>query len=459
MGRNLHGLAQELGGVWSRDVDAKAGRPSRGSHGLPAVHILGRNLAPGTQNNASSPDLSITGSGTAQTMNLVVNRSLQSTAWASPGVAEFDYRSKHMQILTEVNLWVFILLIRLGDVITTPTLSMLSAIINTTLRDDVFMEDATTTGLEAHMASLTGYEAGMFVITGTMANQLALRTSLTQPPHAILTDAQAHIVHWEAGGIASASGALLQAVSPSNATYLTLEDIKAHAETTDDVHKCPTRVISLENTVAGSIFPLSELRRISKWARSQNPPILLHLDGARLWEAIAAGAGNLRDYAELFDSLSLDFSKNLGAPMGAMVLSSARFIKQARRIRKSIGGGMRQAGVLSSACRAAVDETFGPGIWGFEDGGKLRRTHEMAKSLGDLWISLGGKLERIVETNMLWLDLKDLKISKEELNKAGEKRGVKLDGKRICLHHQISEESISRLGLVFKDIQSYKAKL
>jgi threonine aldolase len=336
---------------------------------------------------------------------------------------------------------------------------MLSAIIHTTLRDDVFMEDPTTTGLEQHIASLTGYEAAMFVITGTMANQLALRTHLTQPPHAILTDAQAHIVHWEAGGIASASGALLQAVSPSNATYLTLEDIKLHAETTDDVHKCPTRVISLENTVAGSVFPLSELRRISQWARNQEPPILLHLDGARLWEAVATGAGNLRDYAELFDSLSLDFSKNLGAPMGAMVLSSARFIKQSRRIRKSIGGGMRQAGVLSSACRVAVDEVFGPGVWGFRTGGQLRSTHEKAKRLGDTWMALGGKLERKVETNMLWLDLKDVGISSEQLNEVGKRHGVKLDGRRICLHHQISEESLLRLCHVFEGVLSSNPKL
>jgi threonine aldolase len=134
----------------------------------------------------------------------------------------------------------------------------------------------------------------LFIITGTMANQLGLRILLTQPPHAILANAQAHIVTHEAGGPAFMSGAMIQAVQPSNGKYLPLEDIEANAVLTDDIHKCPTRVVALENTIDGVTVPLFEITRIGKWARENN--VKIHLDGARMFEAVAAGAGSLRDY-------------------------------------------------------------------------------------------------------------------------------------------------------------------
>jgi threonine aldolase len=211
---------------------------------------------------------------------------------------------------------------------------MLAAIVNTSLRDDVFGEDATTMEFESDIAMRCGLEVGLFTITGTMANQLGLRTLLTQPPHAILANAQAHILTDEAGGPAFMSGAMIQAVEPSNGKYLTLEDIEANPVLTDNIHKCPTRVVALGNTISGVIVPLSEMKRISEWARKND--VKLHLDGARLFEAVATGAGSLRDYCQLVDTVTLDFSKDLGAPMGAMLLDGKQHITQARRIRKSI---------------------------------------------------------------------------------------------------------------------------
>jgi len=336
----------------------------------------------------------------------------------------------------------------LGDVITTPSLRMLAAIINTTLRDDVFGEDKTTTEFEANIAQRCGMDAGAFTITGTMANQLGLRTLLTQPPHAILTDARAHIVTNEAGGPAFLSGAMIQEVQPSNGKYLTVADIQAHVSLTDNVHKVPTRVIALENTISGVIVPLQEVREISRWARQHG--LLLHLDGARLFEAVAAGAGSLRDYCELFDTVTLDFSKNLGAPMGAMLLGGSPSIAQARRLRKSIGGGMRQAGVLSAAARAAVEEQFGQGEWG--DGGRLRAVHRTAKTTGKMWTAKGGLLMKPVETNQVWLDLKSIGIEPALWDRITAKHGIRTDGSRLVFHHQIDGNAISLLEKAFDDV-------
>ncbi|RFU33337.1 hypothetical protein B7463_g3038, partial [Scytalidium lignicola] len=263
---------------------------------------------------------------------------------------------------------------------------MLAAIQNTTLLDDVLSEDPTTNDLEAHIANLTSHAAALYVLSGTMGNQVALRVHLTQPPHSVLCDYRAHILEWEAGGVATLSQALVKGVVPANGVYLTLEDVKKNVVISDDVHSCPTRVISLENTLGGTIMPLAEVKRISAFAKEHG--IRMHLDGARIWEAVTAGAGSLPEFCGQFDSVSLCFSKGLGAPVGSVIVGSEAFIKKSRWIRKSIGGGLRQAGVLTAAARVAVDETFGKGPNG--EGGLLRKSHVLAKRIGDIWKGLGG---------------------------------------------------------------------
>ncbi|KAK4985542.1 hypothetical protein LTR50_005878 [Elasticomyces elasticus] len=341
--------------------------------------------------------------------------------WSSPGPAAFDFRS---------------------DVMTCPTPRMLEAISSTTLLDDVFQLDPTTNSLESFIAELTGHEAALLVLSGTMGNQVALRTQLLAPPHAVLCDARAHILEWEAGGVASLCGALVQGVAPRNGRFLTLEDVQAHAVLSDDVHACPTRVISLENTLAGMILPLAECRRITGWARANG--IRMHLDGARLWEAVAAGAGELRDYCACFDSVSLCFSKGLGAPIGSIIVGDRAFRARARWIRKSIGGGLRQAGVVTAPARVAVEDTF--------LGGRLRASHDCARRIAGMWQALGGELEHPVETNMVWFDLGAAGIGKEDFIAAGEKVGVRLMGGRLVVHYQIGEEAVSRLERLMKEV-------
>ncbi|KAK1238981.1 hypothetical protein MKX08_006042 [Trichoderma sp. CBMAI-0020] len=338
-----------------------------------------------------------------------------------------------------------------SDVMTTPTPSMLAAIARCTLRDDVFNEDATTQDLEAHVAKLTGKAAGLFVLSGTMGNQVALRSLLVQPPHAVLADHRSHIILYEAGGVSSLTGATVKPVVPSNGIYLTLEDVQAHVVISDNVHDCPTRVISLENTLNGMIMPLSEVRRISQFARANG--IRMHCDGARLWEAVAAGAGTLKDFCAQFDTLSLCFSKGLGAPVGSIIVGDAKTLQHARWTRKAIGGGMRQPGFITACARVAVDETFGTKDDG--SGGLLKQGHEMAKRVEALWTGLGGKLVHPVHTNMAWLDLEAAGCSTDKFTELSRAEGLTVGGGRLVTHYQIAQngdEVLARLARVFKRV-------
>ncbi|KAK6958131.1 hypothetical protein Daesc_000925 [Daldinia eschscholtzii] len=310
-----------------------------------------------------------------------------------------------------------------SDIMTTPTPAMLFAVQQTTFLDDVYQEDTTTLDLEAHVASLTGKEDALFVLSGTMGNQVSLRTLLTQPPHV-----------------------------PSNGVYLTLEDIKSKVVLGDDVHSCPTRVISLENTLDGLITPLDEIRKISGFAREND--IRMHCDGARLWEVVASGAGSLHDYCQYFDTVSLCFSKGLGAPVGSIVVGSKPLIKQARWVRKAIGGGLHKSGIVTAAARVAVDVTFGKGPNG--EGGLLRDTHATAKRVEKMWTDLGGKVLVPVQTNMIWLDLKSLNSSTPRFIELAKEAGLKVNGQRIITHYQIGEETIQRLGGVFEKMAAEK---
>ncbi|KAK5056157.1 hypothetical protein LTR84_012710 [Exophiala bonariae] len=350
-----------------------------------------------------------------------------SSSWCGPGPAAYDFRT---------------------DTITTPTLSMLQAIAQSTLMDDVYQEDQTTTEFESFIAEITGKEDSLLVMSGTMGNQIALRSLLTQPPHAILCHHKSHILVAEAGGCSSLSQAHMQACYPVNGQYLTLEDIKRDAVISNNIHVAPTRVISLENTLAGVITPLTEVQKISEFAHTNG--IKMHLDGARLWEAVSAGAGSLKNYLECFDTAQLCFSKGLGAPMGSIIVGPSKTLEHCRWVRKSIGGGIRQAGVIAAAARVAVTEGFGTGPNG--EGGRLRETHYKAKAIEKMWVERGGKVTHPVETNMVWLDLPYSGVPVDDIIRVGHEEGLKLMGARIVVHYQILDEAMVRLERVFNRI-------
>ncbi|KAL8297128.1 hypothetical protein RB597_006285 [Gaeumannomyces tritici] len=292
-------------------------------------------------------------------------------------------------------------------------------------------------------------EAGLFVLSGTMGNQLAMRALLTQPPYSVLCDDRSHIYKYEAGGVSSLTGAMLKTIKARNGLYLTRDEIAEQADLDSDVHTCPTRVISLENTLGGLVMPLAEARRISEFARESG--LRVHCDGARLWEAVASGAGSLPDYTACFDTISLCFSKGLGAPIGSILVGPKDVIDHARWVRKAIGGGVRQGGVLTAAARVAVAETFGLDPNG--QAGLLGHSHKLAKEVEAMWAGLGGKMQVPVQTNMCWLDLNAAGISSKRFAEIGREEGLRLSSNRLIIHYQIylnRDDAIPRLKRVME---------
>jgi threonine aldolase len=168
------------------------------------------------------------------------------------------------------------------------------------------------------------------------------------------------------------------------------------------------------------------------------------MDGARLWEAVAAGAGELKEFCNEMDSVSLCFSKGLGAPIGSVLVGTSAFIKRCRWIRKAIGGGLRQAGVVAAPARVAVEETF--------LGGKLAESHRNARRIAKMWTDLGGRMKYPVDTNMVWLDIEVHGIDLNTFIEVGEKYGIRLMGGRLVVHYQIGDEAIRRLEKLFKEV-------
>lgn len=311
---------------------------------------------------------------------------------------------------------------------------MLNAVLTTTYKDDVYREDTTTENFQAEIARITEHEDALFVLSGTMGNQVALRSLLTQPPYSIITTHYAHIFNWEAGGVSNLTGATIIPVEPQNGMYLTLEDIRDKVILDDYVQFCPTRVIALENTLNGLVVPVEEIRRIAAFAREHG--IKMHLDGARIFDAVVAGGGTLPDFTREFDTVTMCFSKGLGAPLGSMLVGSKSTIAQARKIRQSIGGGMHGAGILTAMARVAFHDTFGGAIDG--KGSLLAQAQRYAKRLADFWLQSGGKLLGPTQTCMVFLDLKAADLSRSTLEKMAQEHGVIIKNERLVVHYRQS---------------------
>ena len=240
-----------------------------------------------------------------------------------------------------------------SDTVTLPTPAMLAYMQAAPVGDDVFGEDPSINALEAKTAGLFGMEAGLFCPSGTMTNQLAIKTH-TQAGDEVICEELSHIYQYEGGGIASNSGASVKLLR-GNRGRITAELVLA-AIHPDDVHKPISKLVSLENTCnrgGGACYDFSEIEAIQKVAKSNG--LGLHLDGARIFNAIVHKKEDPTQYGKVFDSISICLSKGLGAPVGSVLLGSTPFIKKARRWRKVFGGGMRQAGSLAAAGIYALD--------------------------------------------------------------------------------------------------------
>ena len=240
-----------------------------------------------------------------------------------------------------------------SDTVTLPSPAMLAYMQSAPVGDDVFGEDPSINALEAKTAGLFGMEAGLFCPSGTMTNQLAIKTH-TQAGDEVICEELSHIYQYEGGGIASNSGASVKLLR-GNRGRITAEQVLA-AIHPEDVHKPISKLVSLENTCnrgGGACYDFSEIEAIQKVAKSNG--LGLHLDGARIFNAIVHKKEDPTQYGKVFDSISICLSKGLGAPVGSVLLGAAPFIKKARRWRKVFGGGMRQAGSLAAAGIYALD--------------------------------------------------------------------------------------------------------
>jgi threonine aldolase len=240
-----------------------------------------------------------------------------------------------------------------SDTITLPTPPMRLAMANAPVGDDVFGEDPTVNLLEQRTAELLGKEAALFVASGTMANQLAARTH-TEPGDEILVDANAHIYYYEAGATAALAGVLCKWLNGQRGIF-SAADVRA-ALRPANVHFAPTKLICIENTHnrgGGSVWPIERIAEVAAVAHERG--LKMHLDGARLWNATVASGVSEREYASHFDSISVCFSKGLGAPVGSALVGSRAFVERARRFRKQYGGGMRQAGIIAAGALYALE--------------------------------------------------------------------------------------------------------
>ena len=243
-----------------------------------------------------------------------------------------------------------------SDTVTKPSKKMKTFMMDASLGDDVFQDDPTVRELEDKTAKMFGHQAGLFCSSGTMTNQIALMVYL-RPGDEVICSSEAHIYNYEGGGIARNSGASARLINrDSGIVYL--EEIIDNINP-DDIHYPVTSLVALENTInrgGGICYPIAEIERISKFCNSKNIP--LHLDGARLFNALVKTGVKSNHIGPLFDSISICFSKGLGAPVGSVLVGSKEFIHKARRVRKVIGGGMRQVGMLAAAGIYALENNI-----------------------------------------------------------------------------------------------------
>ncbi|MBN2105545.1 low-specificity L-threonine aldolase [bacterium] len=334
-----------------------------------------------------------------------------------------------------------------SDTVTRPTPSMREAMEKADVGDDVFGEDPTINQLQEKVAAITGKEDGLFVASGTMANQVSIKTH-TQPGDEIILETGSHIFHYESGAPAFLSGVQLQTINGKHGV-ITSKQIEAVIRP-QSMHCAQTRLIWLENThnrAGGTVFPLEEIRKIR--VLSDSHALFMHLDGARLWNAHIATGIPLSEYARYFDSVSVCFSKGLGAPVGSMILGSAEFIHRARRIRKIFGGGMRQAGIIAAGALYAVEHHIS----------RMKEDHDNARFLAEILSALPGVHVDLtsVQTNIVYFDVSQTGKNGDTIQELLQKNGVQVISVgptrlRAVTHLDISRQQIEQAAIVFKKI-------
>lgn len=284
-----------------------------------------------------------------------------------------------------------------SDTVTKPTQEMLRYMFHAKVGDDVYKQDPTVMELEAKVAKMFGMEAALFFPSGTMANQTAIKLH-TQPGEQLIADKWAHVYNYEGGGASFNSGVSC-CLLDGNRGMITAEQVAGAINNPEFYHSPLTSLVCVENTTnkgGGACYDFEEFKRIKAVCDANN--LKFHLDGARIWNALVTTDDNPLEYGKVFDTISVCLSKGLGAPIGSLLISDAKTIHRALRIRKILGGGMRQVGYLAAAGIFALDNNVN----------RLADDHRRAKELGAVLrkVSWVAKVEPI-ETNILIFSLKE----------------------------------------------------
>lgn len=334
-----------------------------------------------------------------------------------------------------------------SDTVTKPTPAMREAMAHAEVGDDVYGEDPTVNRLESVAADLLGKEAGLFVPTGVMGNQLAIRLH-THGGDEVIVESTSHIIRYEGGSASSLAGVQLCCV-PGARGLLSPEAVEA-AVRPRDVHFPPTTLLCVEqthNVGGGSVYSLAALERLAEVGRKHG--LALHLDGARLFNAVVKTGVPAADFARLFDTVTFCFSKGLGAPVGSMLVSDRERIGRLRRLRKMFGGGMRQVGILAAAGLYALEHHMA----------RLAEDHANAKRLAELLATIPGVEVNVdaTETNIVLFKVPTVKASTEALLRTCRERGVLMNAVgdrafRLVTHLDISSHDVEEAGSIFRRI-------
>lgn len=334
-----------------------------------------------------------------------------------------------------------------SDTVTKPTEGMLEAMMNADVGDDVYKEDPSANALEEKLAEMFGKPSALFFPTGTMANQAAIKMH-TRPGEQLICDKWAHVFNFEGGGVSFNSGVSCKLID-GECGLITAEQVKENINPPDFYHSPLSTLVCLENTTnkgGGACYDLVEIKKIKKVCEDHN--LGLHLDGARLFNALVAKGESPKQYGEIFETISICLSKGLGAPVGSVLIGDEEIMKKAMRVRKVLGGGMRQIGYLAAAGIYALDNHVE----------RLAEDHKKAEEIGKTLRECGfiGEVEP-VETNIVIFYLKDPSEQENFLKKL-EQNNIRISGMgqgklRIVTHLDYTEEMHEKLLELIKNLE------
>jgi threonine aldolase len=326
-----------------------------------------------------------------------------------------------------------------SDTVTKPTPAMRRAMAEAEVGDDMSGEDPTVNRLESLMAEVLGKEAAVFACSGTQSNQMGVRTHCV-PGDELLIESTGHIANFEQGAPAALTGVTCRLISGENG-MLDVADLEGKIRA-DNQHLCVTRLVCLENTTnvgGGRAYPLDQMERVCEWAHRHG--LLVHLDGARLFNAVVATGVSAAETCRHIDTISICFSKGLGCPMGSVLVGSKAQIAKARRIRKLFGGALRQAGIVAAGALYAMEHHVE----------RLQVDHENAKTFAEAIHGVDGITVEPseIETNLVFFNVDPELGNAAQLSAQLKQRGVRINASgsqrlRACTHLDVDREMVIR---------------